>query len=464
MDDYENTADETYYLKDFIFDTKKVPHPTILLVGKRFAGKSTASVSVAKHFNMPRWAAWCGTKDTEDYWAEKFESPATVWGPDEKGKTALIRIIRFQQKKVRLYKKHLKKPFPRKYEIGLIFDDVTSKREFRRGEILEDLFSNGRHYKAVIIISCQYIKQLPPAVRTNTDYLFMLHNTKRTIRILYEEYVENPDEFTMFLDLLRYVTSQRDDVGEDLYNALVYDNVVKTYKLDEMFKIYRSPPHFDPDTIILGDESWRKYNQDHYRDEEEESERREYRKKKRLQRLAQHRQKQLLKRRQYQVANAQGLDVDYFSDSDESDISSDEEEGTDLMMLRTRKGQKVNVRISKGASKQKLNITTNTTTPTLNKSSLEIPLTNKTSINGTSAYNTQTPNTQTPNTQTYGTSGYGTSGYNTQTPNTQTYGTSGYGTSGYNTQYYNIDNSANTWQQQQMYLRQQTRPSYFNQV
>ena len=332
LPDENGAQDEDYVLEDFVA-TPDVPHPTILLVGKRFSGKSTTSVAIAKQYDAPRWAAWCGTKDTQDYWAEKFGSPATVWGPDDNGKAALLRIIQFQERQVRLFKKILKKPFPKILTIGLVFDDVTSKRQFRKGEILEDLFSNGRHYKSIIIISCQYIKQLPPAVRTNTDYLFMLHNAKKVVRLLWEEYVENPDEFGMFLDLLRAVTGQVDMEGKDMYNSLVYNNCVKTNRLDKMFQVYRHVEGFNSDDITLGDPIWRKFNAEHYKDEEWESEKKLYRKRKREKRLIEYREKQS-KRRACSGQNL-AMDLDYFSDTDsEVDESDDDDAGIDNYQIR----------------------------------------------------------------------------------------------------------------------------------
>lgn len=344
---HERNQEQILWLQDFVFNPSKVPFPTILLVGKRFSGKSYTSVSIAAKFDVPRWAAWCGTKDTEDFWAERFESNATVKGPDEKGKSYLINIIRYQQRKGRLYKRILNQPFPRKFVVGLIFDDVTAKRQFRKGEILEDLFSNGRHYHAVIIISAQYLKQLPPAVRLNTDYMFMMHNTKRTIKVLYEDYVEEPDEFGMFLDLIRSVTGQKDAQGNDIYNALVYDNVKKTQKLDEIFKIYRNEGDKYLNNIKLGDVDWREYNKAHYKDEEYELQLREHRKNQRMMRLQEYRQQQVLRRSQGGFVNPLGpADLDYYDDTD-----SEDGEGThDSVTLQHRGGPSLKVNFSKHAA------------------------------------------------------------------------------------------------------------------
>lgn len=334
MDGYEE--DETYVIKDFTPDRKAVPYPTILLVGKRSSGKSTTSVAIAKQFDVARWSAWCGTKETEDFWAQKFGSSACVWGPNEAGKAALSRIIKYQQKKVRLYKEVLKKPFPEELKIGMVFDDVTAKREFRKGEILEDLFSNGRHYKAVIIISCQYIKQLPPAVRTNTDYLFMLHSTKRTCKILYEEYVENPDEFAMFMKLLRAVTSQTNANGKEMYNSLVYNNCVKSYRLDEMFSIYRHVEEFNPDDVELGSGVWRKYNATHFRDHVKEIAKKEHKEKQRRRRL-----KSFVKDREEERKD---LDNELSSSISSDDTTSDED--TECVHIGSKHGRNINLIMS----------------------------------------------------------------------------------------------------------------------
>jgi len=345
-EDSEGEENETIWLQNFEFNMERVPCPTILLVGKRFSGKSYTSVSIAEKFKVPRFCAFCGTKDTEDFWAEKFESSASVRGPDDAGKSYLITVIKYQQRKARLYKKVLKKPFPMQYMIGMIFDDITSKREFRKGEMLEDLFSNGRHYKAVIIISCQYLKQLPPAVRTNADYMFLMHNTKRTCKVLYEDYVEEPSTFGEFLQLLRSVTGQTDDLGNNLFNSLVYDNSTTSSKLEDMFKVYRNEGEAAIDNMKLGSEEWREYNKTHYRDKDHESQMREYRKRKRLLRIQEYRQRQM-ERRQNPGAFISN-DLDYFSDSD----SEDEQQTHDTIMLGKKKGPKTTVNFSRKTKEQ----------------------------------------------------------------------------------------------------------------
>jgi hypothetical protein len=366
---YENEEMEDIVLKEFKPNPKK-QYPTILLAGKREAGKSVTSVAIAQMYNMDRWAAWCGTKDTEDFWADRFGSKATVFGADEKGIRKLHDMLAFQEKKVRFYKRVVKQPLPDRYKIGLVFDDVTAKRRFRKGEILEDLFSNGRHYKAVIIISCQYIKQLPPAVRTNTDYLFMLHNTKNTCEILHKEYVEQPPEFSMFLDLLRGVTSEKDEKGDYLFKSLVFNNCVKSDEIQEVFQTFCAPnliwdksknmwvpfdpktmtlqsPEqlvpFDPEKVDLGSPEWRAYNQATFVDHELRQDLKDYRKAKQKLRFEKYQTEH--KARLNSLTPAQ-YDNDYFSDSgSESDSDSENSKQQSGFTIHSKRGKPINVKM-----------------------------------------------------------------------------------------------------------------------
>lgn len=327
--------DDVLWLKDFEFNTKQVPHPTILLVAKRFSGKSLTSVSIAEKLtNIKRWAAFCGTKDTEDFWAEKFESNASIRGPTKEGMEYLVSLIKYQQRKVQKYKR-LKLPWCDWYSLGLIFDDCTASKSFRQSPILEDLFSNGRHYHCTILIAAQYIKQLPPPVRTNSDYMFILHNSKRSLKILHDEYVEDPDDFGMFVDLVRGVTGQKDQNGKDLYNALVYDNISRSNKLDDSFKIYRNESEAYIEQIRLGDKQWREFNREHYKNTEIEEQLKEERKKDRIKRI----EKYKLTRKD--------VEYDVHDDSDSDSEKEDEMATIETLKLHPRKGAPIRVNFSK---------------------------------------------------------------------------------------------------------------------
>ena len=302
---------EEVLLRKFVFRRK---FPTILLVGKRNSGKSWTAAHIASELNMPRWCAWCGTKSAEEFWADKFKCRASVKGANEEGIAFLAKQIEYQERKVQLFKQ-TGVEFPAEYTLGMVFDDVTSKRKFRKGDILEELFSNGRHFKAVIIISCQYIRQLPPAVRLQSDYMFMMHNAKSVIKILHSEFVDEPDEFQMFNSLLTGVTSEKDARGKKLFNALVFDNTEGSPDWQDNFKIHSTPDGFHPDQVVLGSPEWHLFNEQHFHDSKREMVKQEYRRKKHLERTQRWQERQRQLRETYgqayaEYATEQPLDVE----------------------------------------------------------------------------------------------------------------------------------------------------------
>lgn len=341
MIDPGEEGDEVVYLQDFVFDTEAVPFPTILLVGKRFSGKSYAAVSIAKKFDIPKWVAFCGTQDTANFWADKFESTATVrTGRVLDHLDYLTKIIQYQDRKARLYDKVLKQEFPRKYYIGFIFDDCSSDRQFAKSPLLGKLMSNGRHYRSPVLISCQYVTQLPPETRSNTDFVVMMHNGKRTCKLLFEEYVEC-DNLASFIALLRGVTGQRDTNGKRMYNALVYDMIVNSDRLEDVFKIYRTEPKPVIDQMKLGWEGWREYNKAHHVDREEEAEKQEIRKRRRKERLTEYREQQQARRGRWGEPPGARCELDDFGDDSDSDGPTDH----DVVKMGKRHGPKREVHL-----------------------------------------------------------------------------------------------------------------------
>ena len=309
---------EEINLKRFQFDFKEAPNPTILLVAKRNSGKSFTGVSIAEKFtHVERWSAFCGNKQTESYWSKKFGSSCSVKGIEAKGLAYLKKLISYQQEKIEEYEL-LNKPLPKKYELGIILDDVTADKKFSHSQELKDLLSNGRHYHITLIICCQYLKQLPPEVRTNFDYIFMLHNGKNVRKLLHTEYLSEPD-YDVFTQIFEAVVYQKDSNGKKMYNSLVYDNAgTNNVGLENIFKIYYSENAEYISNAKIGSDAWREYNRVRYVDEKKELQRKKIKKLEKLEWLKSMRDSQLMQR----GLVGRGLDVDTFSDSD-SDSDSD---------------------------------------------------------------------------------------------------------------------------------------------
>lgn len=253
-----------YTLSDFK-PHAHIPFPTILMVGKRASGKSTLSAALASMYPyIPKWAAFCGNASSKKYWSKRFGpcGEASTYEVKDQDRTALRslrRIMEFQNNIVKEYEDVRHEEVPLEYSLGVIFDDVTSKRSLRRSAELEELFSNGRHLRMLIIVCVQYLKQLPPAIRTNSDYIMILYNSKQTLKILHDEYVQDPS-YDTFVQLAEKVTCAKDRDGNLQFCALAYNNATREDRIDHRFFIFRFPLDFTIENITLGSKEWHNYN------------------------------------------------------------------------------------------------------------------------------------------------------------------------------------------------------------
>jgi hypothetical protein len=97
----------------------------------------------------------------------------------------------------------------------VILDDCAFDRKFMNSKLLRELAFNGRHYSIMLIISSQWALDLPPSLRGNVDYVFILRDN------LYRERLYK--NFFPFIDSLDAFNKIMDACTED-YGCLVLDN------------------------------------------------------------------------------------------------------------------------------------------------------------------------------------------------------------------------------------------------
>lgn len=130
----------------------------------------------------------------------------------------------------------------------VIFDDLMfDSKEWIRDRTVKEMFFNGRHYKIFFMISMQYPLGLPPELRTNIDFIFLLRepymsNRKR----LYEHYAGMFSSLDQFSQIMNQCT-------ED-YECLVIDNTTKSNKITDQVYWYKAESH--PDFRLGGQQFW----------------------------------------------------------------------------------------------------------------------------------------------------------------------------------------------------------------
>ena len=95
-----------------------------------------------------------------------------------------------------------------------------------------------RHWKVLLVITMQYPLGIPPSLRTNVDYLFILReNILNNRRRIYENYASMFPTFEAFC-------SDLDSCTEN-YECLVIDNNSKSNRLRDQIFWYRTDTHGD---------------------------------------------------------------------------------------------------------------------------------------------------------------------------------------------------------------------------
>ena len=113
----------------------------------------------------------------------------------------------------------------------IILDDCVADSDMHYQKGLKILYARGRHINISVIVTTQYINSISPLMRSNSDYVFLGQQNKRSVDIISDEYLSGDIEKPEFIKLFN--KSTRD------YNFFViYCNSVKNN--DDLNSIYGS--------------------------------------------------------------------------------------------------------------------------------------------------------------------------------------------------------------------------------
>ena len=148
--------------------------PVVVLIGRRDTGKSFLVRDLLFHHqNIPIGTVISGTEAGNGFYSAHVPK---LFIHDEYS-TAIVENVLVRQKTVL---KQIKKESnaygrskidPRAF---LILDDCLYDNSWTKDKMMRLLFMNGRHWKIMLIITMQYPLGVPPNLRTNIDYVFIL--------------------------------------------------------------------------------------------------------------------------------------------------------------------------------------------------------------------------------------------------------------------------------------------------
>jgi hypothetical protein len=247
-------------MKTIQFKPNENKGPVIVLIGKRDTGKSFLVRDLLYYQqDIPIGTVISGTEEGNGFYGKMVPK---LFVHNEYNTAIIENILKRQRtvlkqikKEIETYKRSTIDP-----RAFVILDDCLYDNTWARDKMMRLLFMNGRHWKVMLIITMQYPLGIPPTLRTNIDYVFILRenyiaNRKR----IYENYAGMFHTFEAFCQVMDQCTEN--------YECLVINNNSKSNQLVDQVFWYKADNHGD---FRLGSKEFWELSKGIKDDEEEE--------------------------------------------------------------------------------------------------------------------------------------------------------------------------------------------------
>jgi hypothetical protein len=225
-------------MKSISFKPNENKGPVVVLIGKRDTGKSFLVRDLLYYQQeIPIGTVIAGTEEGNGFYGKMVPK---LFVHNEYNTAIIENILKRQRTVLKQIKKEMETYKrstidPRAF---VILDDCLYDATWTRDKMMRLLFMNGRHWKIMLVITMQYPLGIPPTLRTNIDYVFILRenyiaNRKR----IYENYAGMFPTFESFCQVMDQCTEN--------YECLVINNNSKSNKLHDQVFWYKADSHGD---------------------------------------------------------------------------------------------------------------------------------------------------------------------------------------------------------------------------
>ena len=227
-----------FSMRHISFQPDENKGPVIVLIGRRDTGKSFLVRDLLFHHqDIPIGTVISGTEAGNGFYSQHVPK---LFIHDEYNTAIIENILKRQRQVLKQVKKEIqqyKKSTidPRAF---VILDDCLYDASWTRDKMMRLLFMNGRHWKIMLIITMQYPLGIPPNLRTNIDYVFILREPYiKNRRIIWENYAGMFPTFESFAQIMDQCTEN--------YECLVINNNSKSNKLHHQIFWYKAEQRAD---------------------------------------------------------------------------------------------------------------------------------------------------------------------------------------------------------------------------
>jgi hypothetical protein len=235
--------------------------PVVVLIGRRDTGKSFLVRDLLyNHQDIPIGTVISGTEAGNGFYSSHIPK---LFIHDEYNSAIIENVLKRQRTVLKQVKKEMENYKrstidPRAF---VILDDCLYDNTWTKDKMMRLLFMNGRHWKIMLIITMQYPLGIPPNLRTNIDYVFILRepyiaNRKR----IWENYAGMFPTFESFSQVMDQCTEN--------YECLVINNNAKSNKLTDQIFWYKAAHYGE---FKLGSKEFWELSKDIDSDDDEKS-------------------------------------------------------------------------------------------------------------------------------------------------------------------------------------------------
>lgn len=248
-------------MRQITFKPNENKGPVVVLIGRRDTGKSFLVRDLLYHHqDIPIGTVISGTEAGNGFYSTHVPR---LFIHDEYNTSIIENVLKRQKMALKQMKKE-KERFGRTTmdpRVFIILDDCLYDNTWSKDKMMRLLFMNGRHWKVMLIITMQYPLGVPPNLRTNIDYVFILRepyiaNRKR----IYENFAGMFPTFESFCQVMDQCTEN--------FECLVINNNAKSNQLQDQIFWYKAEEH--PPFKLGAKEFWEASKQQESDDEEED--------------------------------------------------------------------------------------------------------------------------------------------------------------------------------------------------
>jgi hypothetical protein len=221
--------------------------PVIVLIGKRNTGKSFLIRDLLYHHqDLPIGTVISGTEAGNGFYGKIIPK---IFIHEEYSSFLIEKVLQRQKKVMKQYNRDMvafKKTSidPRTF---VILDDCLYDNTWARDKLMRCLFMNGRHWQVMLIISMQYPLGIPPGLRSNIDYVFILReNILSNRKRIWENYASMFPTLESFCSVMDQTTEN--------YECLVIHNGSKSNKIQDQIFWYKAETR--PDFKLGSKQFW----------------------------------------------------------------------------------------------------------------------------------------------------------------------------------------------------------------